>query len=759
MQQNNRRLLSALILIPSLLSPLLPLAAPQQPKPKVRKINDPRVEDQDSIKVGILSNIDVIGTRNQSLMMNSKHIGATSLSRSIIAKTPVLFGESDLIKTLQMEPGVAAGVEGFAGLYVHGGDTDENQYTVSNIPLYQVNHLGGLFSAFNTETVRSADFYKSTFPAQYDGRLSSYIDVFTRDGATDGYHGSLKLGLISGAFNIEGPLYKDKTTFSLGVRHSWLDVLTTPALLISNRMNDPSGRKNNFFGYGFTDLNAKIVHRLSPSERISLETYWGNDYLSLSIRDEYESVDFDTPEGGFSYNTPVNTITHSEDGNFGLSWGNLMTTLAWEKQFRPNLSGKIAAAVVSYSSSFKTESISTRVETQPAKKETSQIGASYENHVRDALLRGEFKWILNENQTVNFGGVATFHNFLPNAMKSWIHTPQENQDIFEGSPTYRAGELHLFGEEELRIGDNLLLSGGLNLSGFTIDHRFLGALSPRLSFNWGPSPAWRLKGGYSRTSQYVHQLSQSIISLPTDLWLPIMGNQKPITADKLSLGCYHPLGLGLTISGEVYYKWLHNVIDYRDDIYMVPGNAPIHASTTTGRGTSKGLDLKLSKESGPFTGHLSYSLLWANRQYDGKNNGNPFPARFDNRHKFNIFLCWEMSKTWETSLAWVGMSGNRITLPSQSTNGDSSGMVQVPSNNYRLPFFHRLDLSLIRHTAKGYWTFSLYNLYNQRNVAGIVPSTSIVKDEKNPTNYLSKRVYYKITLFPLIPSISYTWLF
>ena len=258
------------------------------------------------LKVGILRDVIVEGSRNQTITMNSANIGALNVSRDMIAKTPVIFGESDVIKTLQFEPGVSGGVEGTAGMYVHGGNVDENLYMLDNIPLYQVNHFGGLFSAFNTEAIKNVDFYKSTFPAKFDGRLSSFMDVYTRDGSNKKLNGSIRIGLTSGAANIEGPLWKDKTTFSLAVRRSWFELITIPAVAIANSVNG-KGDDDFTFGYAFTDVNAKIAHKFSNRSKIYGMFYYGEDYLKNGTHtpDDKKGDYDDNNDGLYSYGTTM----------------------------------------------------------------------------------------------------------------------------------------------------------------------------------------------------------------------------------------------------------------------------------------------------------------------------------------------------------------------------------------------------------------------------------------------------------------------
>lgn len=705
----------------------------------------------DTIKVKILEDFEVVGYRNQSIALSSKYIGAVSIPYLSIVRTPVVLGESDVIKTLQMEPGVSSGVEGFAGLYVHGGDSDENQYSISNVPLYQVGHLGGLFSAFNTHTIKSVDFYKTTFPSRYDGRLSSYVDILTRDGDANHYHGSFTLGVTAGSLYLEGPIYKERTSFSLGIRKSWIDLLLRPALNYYN--NRILSSNSNYFDYGFVDMNCKIVHRFNSQSRVYVETYFGNDRIAVSHGDEAKDS--------------KQEIENHVQAN--LSWGNLMVATGWEHEYDKSFQQRVSLSYLKYGSYLTHESDKKVIEyTMSGVGGSKQVRTSNinnivktDNSIKDICLSTDFVR-KSDRSTMRFGFSGIMRHFLPYTEKrekyESLKIEEKDSVLFDGalsvartdSTEAKNGiETHLYLENELQLSKKLLINLGINLSGFVLNKHKTGAISPRFSLNYRPYEVLSLKCGYSRTAQYVHQLTQSLLSLPTDQWLPINETQKPVTADKIALGGYGSVSDGMTFSVEAYMKWMHNLIDYVDEVYLLPPFQQTKDATAVGSGRAKGVDFKLTREVGKLTGHLAYSLLWADRLFAAKNYGKRFPSRFDNRHKINLFLMYNMSKTWEFSTTWTGISGNMISLPFQSTDiPGGTGEIKESINNYRLPFYHRMDLSITGHFEIGDLNLGIYNVYNKMNVVGIIKSGTI-QDQK----------YKKITLFPIIPSLSYTYNF
>lgn len=699
----------------------------------------------------------VYGDLNHSIAMNSADIGRINVSAADIRNTPVILGESDITKTLQLQPGVSGGTEGMAGMYVHGGTGDENLYLLDNIPLYQVNHTGGLFSAFNTEAIKNVDFYKSSFPARYNGRLSSVMDVHTKEGGLREHHGSVKLGLTSGAFNIDGPIWKEHTTYSFAIRRSWFELLTIPGLAIYNSVRDDNFNKT-IARYAFTDINARITHRFSPSSSIYTTFYYGEDYLKGG--ENTKSEDF---EG--------TSIERTSD-IARLRWGNILASVGWNYSISPSLFLELTGAYTHFSSKLRRDnSRSTNlIDDEGLEEPFSQSLRKYTtaNNITDWTLRAAFSWNAPARQRVDFGAEVTFHHFMPqdNTTASFNFNVPQTVNVRH---VYNSRQASLYISDTWDISDALRLNVGLNGGLYNIESDIHWHLDPRLSLRWSVTPQLSLKASYARLSQFVHQLTQSNLSLPTDQWVPVMGTQKPQRSDNISIGGYYSFMPGFTVSLEGYWRWLHNLVDYADFYYLLPNETPWERKLATGSGSAKGVDLMIAKTSGKITGHVSYSLLWSDRKFAGINQGKPFPSKFDNRHKINFLASWRINDKWQVSAAWTGMSGNRFSLALQNyqllpdkdapfldTTDSMTGSIDLKSgvNNYRLPFYHRLDLSANLYMRHGYWTFSLFNAYCNLNVISIRKT-----DNYGDLGGYSHSTFKKYRLIPVVPGVSYTWLF
>lgn len=677
----------------------------------------------------------VVVSRLESPSVETSEIGAKKLTAREIINTPVLFGESDVIKALQLQPGISEGQEGMAGMHVHGGNTDENLYMLDNVPLYQVNHFAGLFSAFNAEAIRYIDFFKSSIPAKYDGRLSSYLDVRTKNGSQEGHHGSFRLGLTSGAFNIDGPI-GIKTTYSVALRRSWFDVVSVPMIALMNAHNDSEKAR---FRYAFTDLNAKVTHRFSSNATGFVSVYYGDDELEGGTGDKH------IPEIG-SYN----------DDKQNLDWGNLVAQTGLNYKVNPTLTAEFTAA---YTRFFTTMNHS--VKAMEIFKDTtieSNFMTKTKNNVNDWIVRGDFDWRANVSNRVRFGASYILHSFLPSRTDRTFTTGENKIVTRDSTWTYLANEANVYLEDDWMINSHIRLNAGIHLSLFNIDGKTDIGYGPRLSFSYRPTDNIAVKAAFARTNQYVYQLSQSYLSLPTNQWVPVTREFKPGNADKISTGVYWQSDDKVfSASIEGYYKMMHNLVDYRDEYYLQPPTQMWNAQLCSGRGTAKGVDLKLEKVYGKLTGHISYSLTWSDRIFPDKNGGRKFPARFDNRHTINVLLNWNISDKVSINAAWTGHSGNRFTLLTQVWEspdfGDSYYRYEIPLkatvNNYQLPFYHRLDLSCMVRGKRGYWTFGLYNAYCHMNTIAI----------RRKLTSSNQPVFQKVKLLPVIPSVSYTWIF
>ena len=677
----------------------------------------------------------VVVSRLEDPAVETAEIGAKKLTAEEIINTPALFGESDVIKALQMQPGVSDGQEGLAGMHVHGGNADENMYMLDNVPLYQGNHFGGLFSAFNAEAIRYIDFFKSSIPAKYDGRLSSYLDVRTKNGSADGHHGSFRLGLTSGAFNIDGPIGR-KTTYSVAVRRSWFDVLTIPLVAIVNSMDDTDDMR---FGYAFMDLNAKVTHRFTNKATGFAAVYFGDDLFKTGTKSKESAIQ-----------------DWSDDDKEDLHWGNLVAQAGLNYRLKPALSSEFTAAYTRYFSGIKRD-WRTEFVTSAGTMRTRSFSKT-RNNISDWIFRADFDWRPDGANRVRFGGNYVLHSFLP-AKTYREYTAGMTQMITRDSTwAYTANEANVYIEDDWRISGKCRMNAGLHLSLFNIDGKTNYGMGPRLSFSYRPDGNWAFKAAYARTNQYVHQLSETYLSLPTDQWVPITGRFRPQDADKVSLGAYWQSDNGMfAASAEGYYKIMRNLVDYRDEYYLLSPTQMWDAQLCSGKGTAKGIDFSVEKTAGKLTGHISYSLAWADRTFADKNGGHTFPARFDNRHTINVLLNWNISKKVSFNAAWTGHSGNRFTLLPQVWESPEFGArftndaspLKTGINNYRLPFYHRLDLSLTMRKRHGYWTIGLFNSYCHMNTIAI--RRGYDRDDKP--------VFQKAKLLPVIPSISYTWQF
>lgn len=716
---------------------------PKKPKPPTKII----VEKKDTAIPTILKEI-VVFPQDEMSNVEIPEIGFKRLTADEIKKTPTLFGENDIIRTLHTQPGVVEGTEGMAGMFVDGGNKDENLYILDNVPLYQVNHFGGLFSAFNTDIIRHADFYKTGVPAKYDGRLSSFMDVKLVSGRPSGHHGSARLGLTSGAFNITGPI-GNKTYYLASIRRSWYDVITLPVLAIVNSARKDQKVK---FNYYFTDLNVKIYHTFNPNLSGYLGLYYGNDQLIAGSKDKMS----------------VDRYTWYDESNANFNWGNLVAQAGLNYRISPYVSSEFTLAYNNFFSRLRTTGIEKDLINDNILEYSNKVTSR--NDIKDILTKADFSWIPKDNIRTEFGIGYTCHFFQPDRITKEFIFDGNHTLIHNTSRAIPANELNSYFQLDWRISDNFRVDAGLHGSLFSIEHKTHAGLSPRLSLNYRIGNNFALKASYSHTVQYVNQLSHSYLSLPTDQWVPITGDFKPEKADKVAVGAYWKSDNKMwEVSLSGYYKKMKNILDFKDEYYLLPSTEMWTGQLTQGSGTAKGLELKIEKKVGKITGNINYTLAWVDLLFPEKNGGLKYPARYDNRHTIKVLLNWDINEKVSLNAVWIGRSGNRFTLLPQSfQEPDFDGSHYpfdwgVPKkenlNNYRLPFYHRLDLACNVKNRHGFWTFSLYNAYCHLNTVAIVRESIYSKDYYQPDNYGTVPVFKTLKLFPIIPSVSYTWEF
>lgn len=714
-----------------------------------------------------LQEVVITGQSNDKQSVLSTQMGALEINQQTIRSTPVMFGEADIIKTLQLTPGVSAGTEGTAGMYVRGGNVDENLFLIDGNPVYQINHIGGIFSAFNPEAISGMDFFKSGFPSRYGGRLSSVVDVHTKEGNMKEYHGSASIGLISGNLNFEGPIIKDRTSFNIGLRRTWLDVLSAPAVAIANKITKKDGTRLRA-RYAFHDLNLKVNHIFNDRSRMYLSLYNGNDVLKGG------STDFPDQDSDNNYNY---------DSDVSLRWGNIMATAGWTYVFNNRLFGKVSGVFTRYHSRLR----NTEHDVVGNEGDEDYSDSFRENEtntgITDFGLRTSFDYMPASAHHIRFGGDYLVHRFHPEYNRSVAYEKNEETSVEIGQEFANdllwGHEAGVYAEDDWTLSSAVRLNAGLRFSLFNVQGKTYTGLEPRVSLRWLLDDNLSFKASYSRMNQYVHLISNSFISLPTDAWMPVTRKLKPLISDQVSAGFYYNLNKEYNFSVEGYYKTLDNLLEYRDGHTFTPSFVNWEDKLTAGEGSSYGAEFMVRKETGRTTGWVGYGLSWSDRQFDELNQGARYPARFDNRHKLNIVVMHKISPKVELSAAWSYASGNHVTLSLENyyengtgspTNNDNRYMGASESidyyegrNNYQLPAYHRLDLGIKIYRPKkkgrmGIWTVSIYNVYSRMNPFMIYKSDKTVPD---PGSSYGKNVpvFKTIGIMPIIPSISYTYKF
>ena len=687
--------------------------------------------------------------------LKSSQISAIEVPIEHIKSVPVLFGETDVLKALQLMPGVQSGTEGTSGMYVRGGGPDENLFLLDGVPLYNVNHLGGFFSAFNSDAIKNVTLYKGSFPAHFSGRLSSVVDVTTNNGNDKEYHGIVGVGLISAKVGVEGPIVKEKTTFSLSGRRTYGDLLMQPLMGLSSAMSD----MNVTAGYYFYDANAKITHKFSDKSRIYGSFYMGDDVAYFRIK---------TKDNTFY------TTNFTEYIKMRYSWGNIVGSVRWNYVISPKIFMNVTAAYTQYRNRISLTMEDSFSDGTDVSKYEGEM--SYRSGIKDITAKADFDYVPTANHNIKFGVGYLHHIFRPEVsgikMSSYDNTAgtvtTENIDSTIGQSLIHAEEMNAFIEDDWSITEAVKINGGVNLSGFLVQGKPYGAVQPRLSGRFMITPDLSLKVGYAWMTQYMHLLSNSSISLPTDLWVPVTARIKPMTSHQVAAGAMYSWSGIADFSVEGYYKYMDNLLEYRDGASFWGSSVGWEDKVCMGKGWSYGVEFLVQRNIGKFTGWIGYTWSHSDRIFDREgqeiNGGRKFPAKYDRRHDVSIVAMYKFNKKIDCSLTWVYSSGNMCTLAMQEYEGaDGTTVAYVESrNNYRMPAYHRMDVSVNFHRKLKHGNrtinISVYNLYNRKN-----PFMLYKKEGKVSTNRTTGETYpstlMQLSIFPIIPSISYTFKF
>ncbi len=695
-----------------------------------------------------LSEAVVVARSNVGI--NATNMSALDVPIVQVIKSPTLFGESDIIKFIQMLPGVQGGMEGTTGILVRGGSQDENLVMLDGIPIYNIDHVLGIFSVFTPEAVKKVTFYKGAFPARYGGRISSIVDVRTNDGNLKETHGTVSVGMLTSRIHVEGPLKEDRTSYSLSFR-GMHTLLYQPFIKLA--MEDDA--RANFYFY---DANAKLSHRFDDRNRLYFGVYHGLDRL---IVDDLDDEDEEQSDGTFS---------KSAD-KYRIGWGNTIVATRFNHVFSGKLFSNTTVAFNNYRMS-----IEDRYKTSYQKQFSSSYEYEYKSGINDWSARMDFEWKPASGHSVRFGGEYVFHTFKPET--SSFSTKSVEGGKVQQDSTYNelsgkrmhGHEASVFIEDDFLVGDRLSLNPGLHFTLFGTDGKFYGSVQPRFSARYDLGGGFAVKAAYSRMAQYVHLLTSTDISLPTDLWVPITKDIRPVVGDQYSLGAYYDGLKGWEFSLEGYYKKTKNVVEYQDGATVMGTSANWYEKVAMGEGRSYGAELYVRKTVGKTTGFLSYTLSKSDRIFRNGmvNNGRWYPYKYDRRHNLVLSVFHKFSDRVDIAGNFVFATGGTTTVPMRqivviAPDGNDSYEDYVPyKNNYRLPSSHRLNLGLNLHRQRRHgeriWNISVYNVYNAMNPNLVYSDTDYKTDEKGNVTTDSIKIK-KITILPFMPSVSYTFKF
>tara|TARA_R110002072_G_scaffold14665_6_gene60406 strand:- start:383 stop:2677 length:2295 start_codon:yes stop_codon:yes gene_type:complete len=653
------------------------------------------------------------------IQSRSPQMSSINLSIKDIKSVPAFLGEVDIIKTIQLLPGVQSGGEGTTGFYVRGGSPDQNLILLDGVPVYNASHLFGFFSVFNADAIKNVQLTKGGFPARYGGRLSSVLDISLKEGNMKEFHGEGSVGLISSKLTLEGPIWKDKTSYIISGRRTYIDVLSQPFL--------PADTKA---GYFFGDLNAKVNHIFSRKDRLFLSYYGGIDKF----------YNKDTYSGGYD--------------EAALQWGNNTGALRWNHLYNDKLFSNLTATYSQYEFSIGGESKQDGFDLE--KQE-------YFSRIRDYGLRLDYEYSPVSDHNIKFGASYTHHIFKPGVFQFQGEEDGVNVDsVLNLSENTLSHDSYLYIEDDWTINNKWRINAGAHFSIYNLKDQTYTSIQPRVSARYLIDDEWSLKGSFASMTQFIHLLSNSGIGLPTDLWVSSTANVAPSNSHQVALGSTRNFqGNTWELSVEAYYKTMDNLIEYKEGASFISGSGWENNIEKNGKGEAYGAEFLIRKNKGKTTGWIGYTLAWTNRQFDNLNFGETFAYKYDRRHDISVVLSHKFTDKFDIGLTWVYGTGVAFTAPISKFNviGNDDNVQQVTHyterNGERLPAYHRLDLGMNFHkeTSWGKRTFniSVYNAYNRQN-----PYFLYVQNQDFSTN---KSVVKQVSLFPIIPSISYIFSF
>ncbi|MEX2484295.1 MAG: TonB-dependent receptor [Brumimicrobium sp.] len=680
------------------------------------------VELGESKDVQEIEEVTITSKRENDNITNAQ-MEVTRLNPKDIETIPILFGEQDIMKTLQLTPGVKGAGEGNAGFFVRGGGADQNLILLDESTVYNASHLLGFFSVFNSDAIKDVALYKSGIPAEYGGRASSVMDVKMRDGNNKRFGASGGLGLISSRLTVEGPIVKDKGSFILSGRRSYADLFLV--------FSEEEALQNT--SLYFYDLNLKANYKITDKDRVFISGYFGRDDFML-------------------------------DDQFGFDWGNATGTVRWNHIFSDKLFSNTSLIYSKFDYQFTIGQ--------------GEDGFGIRSSIRDYNVKQDFTYYLNSNNTIKYGFNGIHHTFEPGVLESGDNVGFNDIELDKR----RALEVGAYIQNEQKIGNRFALMYGLRYSGFNYmgegtayeydqegnvieeqDYdawesiKYYQGFEPRFSASYIINENNSIKTGYNRIFQYIHQLSNTTTSSPTDVWVPTSNNVAPQIGDQIALGYYKNFKQNeYQVSVETYYKWLQNQIDYKPNANLIL-NGQVERELVYGKGRAYGAEFQIKKTKGKLTGWFNYTLSRALRKFEDIDNGEEFSARQDRIHDLNLVLTYKINKKFVLSTSFVYYTGDAVTFPSAQYTYDNITVPYVGKRNgNRLPDYHRLDLGFTwylkeRKRFEQSLNFSIYNVYGRENAFSVRFTDSFEGNTTGQTQAV------QTSLFKMIPSVTYNF--
>ena len=662
----------------------------------------------------------------------SSNMSQVKLKVESVKELPVILGEVDVLKSAQLLPGIQSGGEGNSGLYVRGGGPDQNLILLDEAVVYNAAHLFGFFSVFNADAIKDMNIIKGGMPAEYGGRLSSVIDITMKDGNNKRFQADGGIGLLSSRLTLQGPIQKEKSSFIVSGRRTYIDVLAQPFM---NEENAFSGS-----GYYFYDLTTKVNYKLSDKNRLYLSGYFGRDVF-----------DFINSDNGIGISIP---------------WGNATTSLRWNHLFNDKLFVNTSVIFTDYRFQFNIAQ--------------SDFEFKIYTGINDWNTKVDFLYQPNQRNTIRFGTNYTYHKFIPGNA-----TGRSGEVEFAPDEVYTqySNEGALYFSNDIELSDEIKAHLGLRYSSFqykgnitfreyiksdlTGENDNYRNIEPRASLRYRINTNNSIKMAFTQNYQYIHLASLSSLSLPADLWVPSSKDIKPKFSTQYALGYFKNFNDNMyETSVEAYYKEITNLIEYKEGVLPEDNtNTNSDDAFVFGDGDSYGVELLIKKNKGKTTGWIGYTLSKTTKYFDDVNNGNPFPAKYDRRHDLSITASHKLNDKWTLSTVFVYATGNSITLPTERyVIGGDVYTEYTSRNGYKMPPYHRLDIGATfkpkpKRKYESSWNFSVYNVYSRKNPYFIY--FALESDDNNGSiqngNITPKA--YQVSIFPILPSVTWNFSF